>query len=692
MTTKIQAEFLAAGIISDQTQVSAADADHLLIFDASDNSLKKALVSTISSSSAADDITAGDGAVTISTSSGNITIDNGSSDDDIIFKGTDGGSDITALTLDMSSSGQALFNSSVFVGNHLYLVDNKKAIFGAGEDLFITSDGTDGEISATNNLTIDVAGELKLDADGGNITLQDGGTAIGQFQLNDTNHLKLGSKVSDADIFFFGNDGGSNVNALRLDMSEAGAATFNSTVTATQFIGDVVNGQTTENTVANDDVIAFYDTSAGAIRKTAISNLPSSGGGGSSAADDITTGDAAVTIATSTGNITLDSPADIILDAGGDDWKFYEDGNAVFEIKHESHGVDFLLNTTDEDWRFKGSDGGSTITALHLDMSSEGGATFNGNITLHDNKGVYFGAGSDLIISSDGTDAILDASGRINLSADDNGEVRLFDGSSMYAQFKDDSDRLRIESLISDADIIFVGNDGGSEVTALTLDMSEAGAATFNNNVGIGSTPVSTIRNDIHDTEHALQVGRAAMLFSDTGLTTDLQNNSHLNNSNQRVAMTGTSGGSLYVQYNGVHTWYTAAAVAAPNVQSMTARMSLDISGNLVVQQNITAYGTPSDIKLKENIEVIDNALDKVKQLKGITYDLKSDGNRLTGLIAQDLEKVLPEAVYTTKTIANEKEGEVAEEHLAIRYGNTVGLLVEAIKELEARVKELENK
>ena len=100
MTTKIQGEFLAPGIISDQTQVSAASADHVLIFDASDNSLKKALVSTITDSgtTAADDITAGDAAVTISTSSGNITIDNGSSDDDIIFKGTDGGSDITALT------------------------------------------------------------------------------------------------------------------------------------------------------------------------------------------------------------------------------------------------------------------------------------------------------------------------------------------------------------------------------------------------------------------------------------------------------------------------------------------------------------------------------------------------------------------------------------------------------------------
>ena len=159
------------------------------------------------------------------------------------------------------------------------------------------------------------------------------------------------------------------------------------------------------------------------------------------------------------------------------------------------------------------------------------------------------------------------------------------------------------------------------------------------------------------------------------------------NNSDQRVAMTGTLGGTLYGQYNGQHTWYTAAAVAAPNVQSMTARMSLDISGNLVVGGNVTAFGSPSDIRLKENIEVIPDALDKVKQLRGVTFNYKKDGNKSTGLIAQDLEKVLPDAVYVTSDV---DDGE--DKHLAVRYGNTVGLLVEAIKELEARVKELEGK
>ena len=234
-------------------------------------------------------------------------------------------------------------------------------------------------------------------------------------------------------------------------------------------------------------------------------------------------------------------------------------------------------------------------------------------------------------------------------------------------------------------------SDYGADLVFITRPQSAVAVERMridsNGNVGIGSLPVTTLRNDVHATEKGLQVGRAAMLFSDTGLTTDLQNNSHLNNSDQRVAMTGTLGATLYGQYNGQHTWYTAAAVAAPNVQSMTARMSLDISGNLVVGGNVTAYGSPSDIRLKENVEVIPDALDKVKQLRGVTFNYIKDGNKSTGLIAQDLEKVLPDAVYVTSDV---DDGE--DKHLAIRYGNTVGLLVEAIKELEARVKELEGK
>ena len=92
---------------------------------------------------------------------------------------------------------------------------------------------------------------------------------------------------------------------------------------------------------------------------------------------------------------------------------------------------------------------------------------------------------------------------------------------------------------------------------------------------------------------------------------------------------------------------------------------------------NITAY---SDIRLKENIEVIPNALEKVSTLRGVTYnriDL-TNKNRQTGVIAQEIEEVLPEAVTT------DDEG-----IKSVAYGNLVGLLIEAIKELKKENEEL---
>ena len=74
----------------------------------------------------------------------------------------------------------------------------------------------------------------------------------------------------------------------------------------------------------------------------------------------------------------------------------------------------------------------------------------------------------------------LDSGGRIILSADDNGEIRLQDGSSIFGQFKDDDDRLSIQGKIADKDMMFTVIDGSSEITALRFDASEAGKAIFN--------------------------------------------------------------------------------------------------------------------------------------------------------------------------------------------------------------------
>ena len=291
----------------------------------------------------------------------------------------------------------------------------------------------------------------------------------------------------------------------------------------------------------------------------------------------------------------------------------------------------------------------------------------NDNITFADNDKILFGAGTDLAIFSDGTDGKIEATGDLILDAD-GGDIYFLDGGTTFGHISNVGNNMVIKSFISDNDLVFQGNDGGSQVDALTLDMSSAGAASFNSTVAHKGSTASSSSNWVSSWVNTGQ-SYYGYLYADSGGTGIFSNSS-------AAIQEG-----IYFQNSTDKTFFYNQA---------NARGEIDGSGNMIMAGNITAYGTVSDIKLKENIEVIDNAVDKVKQLKGVTYTLKSDGQKLTGLIAQDLEKVLPEAVYKTHEI--DLNGDPEDEHLAIRYGNTVGLLVEAIKELEARVKELEDK
>jgi hypothetical protein len=102
--------------------------------------------------------------------------------------------------------------------------------------------------------------------------------------------------------------------------------------------------------------------------------------------------------------------------------------------------------------------------------------------------------------------------------------------------------------------------------------------------------------------------------------------------------------------------------------------LQMDMAGNLTMANNVTAY---SDIRLKEDLEPITNAIEKVLSLTGYTYTRIDSGQRQTGLVAQEVQKVLPEAVMD--------DGE----HLSLAYGNMVGLLVEAIKAQQAQIDDL---
>jgi len=192
------------------------------------------------------------------------------------------------------------------------------------------------------------------------------------------------------------------------------------------------------------------------------------------------------------GNLTLDVAGDIILDADGGSVFFKDAGTEFFKIRNTGSDVQIYSARPDADMKFEGVDGSVGITALHLDMSDGGTATFNSHIRLGDNKTASFGAGFDLEITSDGTNGTigatngnltLDVAGTITLDADNTGTIYLSDGGTNYGLFFQDSNRFFIQSQVSDADMLFRGSDAGTVFTALTLDMSNAGAATFSSSV-----------------------------------------------------------------------------------------------------------------------------------------------------------------------------------------------------------------
>ena len=173
--------------IDGATDIGAglADADLIIVDDGAGGTNRKATLSRLKTyigAGAADDLTAGDAAVTIATTSGNITIDAQAGDADIIFKGTDDSSDITALTLDMSDAGTAIFNNDIKLQS-----DDAVLSFGVNSEIALTHNHNVGlKMTSTANAPLSRRGEdvfIVLNGTnaasanaGDNIIIEDGGT------------------------------------------------------------------------------------------------------------------------------------------------------------------------------------------------------------------------------------------------------------------------------------------------------------------------------------------------------------------------------------------------------------------------------------------------------------------------------------------------------------------------------------
>lgn len=177
-------------------------------------------------------IGSGNSSITLSTWDANksdISALTSSSDFGGLIEGGENGSLVLGIQDNDSSDGVYILSGS---GNYMTDSTYDKVVFKASASGAITIDGI---LTTANDLTLDVAGTISLDSDSGGIYFKDGGTTIGEF-INSSSDFMIKSAVQDKDILLKGNDNGSTITALALDMSSAGAATFNSTITATQSV------------------------------------------------------------------------------------------------------------------------------------------------------------------------------------------------------------------------------------------------------------------------------------------------------------------------------------------------------------------------------------------------------------------------------------------------------------------------
>ena len=333
----------------------------------------------------------------------------------------------------------------------------------------------------------------------------------------------------------------------------------------------------------------------------------------------------------------------------------------------------------------------------------------------------------------------------------DTGIVRFQDSGTTKATTDVSSSHLTITNSTNDHDIIFKGYDSNSLITALTLDMSEAGAATFNSGITLGSSLTAsgapfTISNtsngnniDIKTTSssslvHSIKIhsggvfeakqgavfnedsndvdfrvesdGQANMLLVDAGNNAVLINNSSRNGSEQ-FHVTGL----CYIDTT-QGTGYGAASNSGSIVFGATNYTA--VNANAVVQQRMygggdaagqrisikyrtrdsdtlgsetegayctgTAWTDSSDIAYKDDIVNIPYGLETIQKLIPRKWKWNTTNKDDIGFVAQEIEKEIPEVVT----------GEDGQKGL--HYGALVAVCVKAIQELEARIKLLEGK
>ncbi len=292
----------------------------------------------------------------------------------------------------------------------------------------------------------------------------------------------------------------------------------------------------------------------------------------------------------------------------------------------------------------------------------------------------------------------LDVGGDITLDAD-GGYIWFNDNGTTVGYLKNESTDLAINVHNQDRDMFFKGNDGGSTITALTLDMSNAGRATFNENIVVtGTVDGRDVASDGSKLDGiasgATNVTNNNQLTNGAGYITSYVNTTYsagsgLDLSGTTFSIESDLRGEAWTIGPNANDYISVESTYIQFVLDGAEDMRLENDGDLHVEGNVVAYSTTvSDERLKKDIVKIDNALDKVSQLNGYTFEYLADGKKSAGVIAQEVEKVMPSAI-TESTLPLKMGDDDETEYKTVQYDQLHGLMIEAIKELKAEIEEL---
>ena len=589
----------------------------------------------------------------------------------------------TFTTADMVSSS----NGGTFYGN----VD-----FSAGIDVTgnITVTGTvDGRDVAADGAIIDSLGTAATTASTAYATAAQGALAASATQPGDLATVATSGAYSDLS----GTPSPFDPSTLAT-VATTGAY---SDLSGTPTLGTAASTASSAYATAAQGALADSATQPGDLATVAtsgaygdLSGTPTLGTAASSAATDFV----GVTGDSMTGNLSFGDNDKAIFGAGSD-LEIFHNGSASV-IKDAGVGDLYLAGSgsvkitndaINEDMAVFNHNGSVDLyydSAKKLATTSTG-IDVTGNATFADNGRAIFGASSDLQIrhsSSDNNSYIEETGSGSLVIAADQLYVQNAIRSETKAVFTTDGG---VSLRYNDAEK-FATTAGGITVNS-TLDLESYGSdAIIRNDSGpVFMQSNSSVKfTDIGNNE-------TFAVFNDNGAV-DLyyDNIARLSTSSTGITVTGTiNGGDLrgeaWLIGRDNNDYINVGTTQMEFVLDGNTDMLLQNDGDLHVDGNVIAYSTTvSDERLKTDIVKIDSALDKVDQINGYTFTYTADGKKSAGVIAQEVEKVLPSAI-TESTLPLKMGEDDKTEYKTVQYDQLIGLLVEAVKELKAEVAEL---